>query len=332
MEGSLENICRTPDCTFSQTGVCILNNEPETCLERLASLSEITSEVEAQAGAPVLASPVQMENFSSSLTLTPRDTLELTKSRYCKVVGILGVPNTGKTASLVSLYLLLAHSKLSGFRFLDSKSVMAFEEISRGARRWNEANLPTHLTTHTELLDERAAGYLHLRLESKEDHSKFDLLLTDLPGEWTTTLIDTDRTDRLAFLKSADKIWITVSAEEVAEKKMRQFSIHRLELLLERLSKFLEGQMPDVTIVVTHCDKTESVKNHLEPLQQFANNFKINVVEIASFSSNVAVAPGTGIDKLIKDLIDVKDETTNEFWPNVVSENIRHMLRFQTNT
>ncbi len=95
------------------------------------------------------------------------------QERYCKIVGILGAPGAGKTGCLVSFYLLLAHGRLSGFDFRDSKTVMAFEEISRGARRW-DANYPEQLTSHTEISDERTAGFLHARLRTKVDNKPID--------------------------------------------------------------------------------------------------------------------------------------------------------------
>ena len=124
--------------------------------------------------------------------------------RYFRVVGILGEPDAGKTASLVSLYLLLSRGKLTGFKYADSRTLMAFQEISQGALRWNEGEHPQQLTTHTKLADGRSAGFLHLRLMPTEGSEAVDLLLPDLPGEWTTALTDSNRFDRLDFLKGAD--------------------------------------------------------------------------------------------------------------------------------
>lgn len=328
----LARICQHPDCTFSQTGQCIFNREASTCPDRLASISEIEMDKLDTAGGTVLSAPEEMERFSSSLSLNARDTQKLTRNRYCKVIAILGVPGTGKTASLVSLYLLLAHNKLTGYRFLDSKTVMAFEEISKGARRWNVGKLPEQFTAHTELQEERTAGYLHLRVQRTEDSRNMDLLLTDLPGEWTTSLIDTNRTDRLSFLKSSDRIWITVNAEEIAAPKTRQLTIHRIELLINRIKTFLSGKMPGITIVITHCDKTDSVVKHLEPLQLLATDFSIVAKEIASFSGNDEVQPGLGIKELIEDLSGLRSSIRTEFWPELPIEEVeRNMLRFQDN-
>ena len=57
--------------------------------------------------------------------------------RYVHLVGILGEPNAGKTGCLVSLYLSVTQRCLDGISFADSSTLMGFEEISQGARRWN---------------------------------------------------------------------------------------------------------------------------------------------------------------------------------------------------
>ena len=325
------NICNKAECTYSQTGQCILNNEPVSCPDRLESLiGNNLFEDDNIMGDVVLNAPAETERFSSSFSLTVEDSQKLMRSRYCKIVGILGVPGTGKTASLASLYLLLAHGKLKGYRFLDSKSIRAFEEITSGARRWNDGNLPDQLTVHTEAQDERIAGYLHLRLEHLSNGQKVDLLLTDLPGEWTTSLIDQNRNERLSFLQSAERIWITVNAIDIETVATRHLTLHRLKLLIERLKIYLVGNIPDVCIVVTHCDKSASVKSHLSYLEVLAEGFDIKVFEIASFSDNDQVAPGTGINTLMSDLLEMRKVSKFEFTTASTSTSkLRHILQFQ---
>jgi hypothetical protein len=93
----------------------------------------------------------------------------------------------------VSLYLLVSRAKLKGFDFSDSRTLMAFNEISQGVLDWNEGQLPDQLTQHTELADDRTAGFLHLRLRRNADGEALDFLLPDLPGEWSTSFVDKDR-------------------------------------------------------------------------------------------------------------------------------------------
>ncbi len=331
MSATEELICNRSECTLAQTGECILGNDPTTCVDRLKSLEYLEEpSVLELIGSSVLESPTELERFPGSYTLSTDYCEELMRSRYCKVVGILGVPGTGKTASLVSLYLLLSHSKLSGFEFRDSKSIMAFEEISRGARKWSKGNLPEQLTVHTELQDERQAGFLHLRLHYTNQNVATDLLLTDIPGEWTTSLIDSNRIDRLNFLKSSDRIWIMLNGEEVADAETRQHTIHRLKILVDRISILLAPYIPDLTIVITHCDTNEGVKKHLATFLSKYPSINIKVFEIASFSSNDEIPPGTGLSELVEDLLVIRNEKKTSPWlESETIDGMRQMLKYK---
>src|SRR3546814_773327 len=176
-------------------------------------------------------------------------------NQYCRLVGILGAPDAGKTAVLVCLYLLLASQKLAGYEFRNSGTLLAFEEISRGARRWKQGDSPGEMTQHTEARDERAAGFLHFRLVRTETNDVADILFPDLPGEWSTSLIDLNRSDRLDFLRSADVIWIMIDGVELAERTTRQTALHRTGLLLQRIRTMLGPNLRPIRLVISRRDK-----------------------------------------------------------------------------
>jgi hypothetical protein len=328
MDSSTTPICKKEGCTLSDTGICILSKDPATCPERLASLWETDSNV---SGDEVLSTPKEPERFAGSFTLGTSQVEKLMQQRYCHVVGILGPPGAGKTACLVSFYLLLANARLQGFEFRDSKSLMAFEEISRGAKRWNAANYPDQLTVHTEIADERDAGFLHVRLKASALEKSIDFLMSDLPGEWSNSLIDSNRADRLSFLKSADRIWIMINGEEIANDTTRNYTIHRLSILIDRVAALLGEIRPPITLVVTRKDRFESKEVYYEKLKEKANesDFSFKVIEIASFSDGETVAAGDGIDTLITDLISIREIKATAFWPQTKNQfGTRQMMKF----
>ena len=156
----MSDACTFEGCTVGETGACALENDPETCERRVgrrpapgAAVATDPSAAESLSdiGAPVLERPVGTASFPSSRTLGPDAVSAIMGSRYVTVVGILGDPESGKTACLVSLYLLVSNAQLAGWSFADSKSLMAFEEIARGARDWDEGNPPEQMTVHTEM-------------------------------------------------------------------------------------------------------------------------------------------------------------------------------------
>ena len=327
--------CKRTDCTVAQTGICLLINNPDKCPERLLMGSEpAAAELSDAAVPPPLSAPVRNPQFPSSLTLTPNALREACGGRMFRLVGVLGSPDAGKTAILVSLYLLLSRGKLQDFKFADSGSLRAFDEISRGARRWNGGQPPEQMTNHTEDPDDRTAGFLHLRLRDRKSGARHDILLPDLPGEWSTSLIDSNRVDRLNFLKAADVIWITVDGRQLIQPQTRQQVLHRTGLLLQRVSEFLGPKVPPVFVVISHKDHGDPSEASLRKLQAEAArlNLAIKILQVASFSDNEAVAPGMGIAELIGASLASSSSTASaSLWPDSVgTDGSRHFLNFRT--
>jgi hypothetical protein len=216
-------------------------------------------------------------------------------------VGILGAPDSGKTALLASLYLLLAHDRLAGYAYADSKTLMGFEEISKGARRWNNGRLPEQLTSHTLMADERIPGFLHLRLQATDRGRVADFLIPDLPGEWTDSLIDEARSDRWAFLESADVLWLMVDGRGLANGQ-HLLRLHRLKLLLDRLQSLLTSPYPPILLVITRRDVVDVPQDILDRMTALADErgFEVAVHLVASFvAEDSQLQPGEGIAPLV---------------------------------
>lgn len=250
----------------------------------------------------MLERPEGMASFPSSRTLEPDAVSAIMSSRYVTVVGILGDPESGKTACLVSLYLLVSNAQLAGWSFGDSKSLMAFEEIARGARDWDQGNPPEQMTVHTEMADDRRPGFFHLRLVRDSDGQRIDLALPDLPGEWTTDLVATSRIDRFEFMKAAEAIWVVLDGRALENKERRQGVISRVGQLAGRLGALFEGPVPRLMLAVTHRDAgepTPSVINRLEA--ELAKRYiTATIVPVAPFSDDdERVRPGFGLERLI---------------------------------
>lgn len=310
--------CRREDCTFAETGECLLSYEPSSCPERTTVDGE--PRVDGQDRA----------HFPPSRACTLRDARSLMARRYLQIVGVLGEPNAGKTACLVSLYLLLARNRLRGFGFADSTTLRGFEEISRGARRWDRTHPPEELTHHTELTDDRSASFLHLRLVRTSDAGPAaDLLMSDLPGEWTTELVAKERVDRLAFLKRADVVWIVIDGSKLRTAATRQLSRHRLDLLVGRLGKLLSDRKPPLIFVVTRRDQGALDDGSLTELHTVGSRsgFDAEVVEVASFAEPSAdVVPGHGIEELLRKTTR-SPEHKGLLWPDDIVEDALELPR-----
>ena len=267
-------------------------------------------------GAAVLESPDETPRLPSSLTMGLEEAKTLMTRRHTAMVGILGLPDSGKTACLVSAYLLLAKGALEGYEYADSRSLMAFEQISRGSRLWRKDDEPGQLTIHTEMADDRQAGFLHLRLRRQVDGRFFDMLMPDLPGEWSKALIDKADSERFSFLGSASVIWLMVDGRAFAEPKTRHYATYRAEMLVERLSVILPTPRPRIILVPSWRDIGEFPADAYERICETgrAHEMEIALAPIASFSFG-DVEPGSGIASLI-DMTLNHNRAAPDFWPD----------------
>ncbi|KVT48319.1 hypothetical protein WK53_12690 [Burkholderia ubonensis] len=250
--------------------------------------------------------------------------------RHTTMVGILGLPDSGKTACLVSAYLLLARGKFEGYDYVDSASLMAFEQISRGSRIWTKGDEPAQLTTHTEMADDRQAGFLHFRLRRQQDGRFFDMLMPDLPGEWSRALIDKTDSNRFAFLGSASVIWLMVDGRAFADPKKKRYAIYRAEVLVERLSAILPTPRPRIILVPSWRDIGEFPTDAYQSICEEGrrHDMKIALAPIASFSFG-EVPPGSGVASLI-DMTLNHDRPSPDFWPDDRSPGTRTLSCFRS--
>ena len=332
--------CNFDGCAVGETGVCALERDPATCDHRVGTVAADASGASQSAdalpqtgeiGRAVLDRPSSTASFPSSHTLGPDVIGDLMASRYVTMIGILGDPDSGKTACLASIYLLVANASLTGWTFADSRSLMGFEDIARGARDWNAGMPPDQMTVHTEMSDDRRPGFLHLRLVREADGRRVDLALPDLPGEWTTKLISSAQAERFGFMKSAEVLWIVIDGRSLADKERRQGAISRVGQLAERLKTLFDGAVPRLMIVVTHRDGGEladTVSTRLST-ELLRRDVEFTVVQVAPFSESDSVRAGFGIEDLIDATVGTP-RAAPDFWPSMdPSDGARSYLAFR---
>ena len=327
----MESVCRNESCTYKETGLCLLGNDPKDCPEFIIS-DEHSPDLDIDVGTDDTSSVVTDIKLPSGLVLGKEDVSRKMSRSYCQLVGILGSPGAGKTAALVSLYLLLAHGRLDNFSFRDSDTLMAFEQISQGARRWEEGNLGQELTQRTQMVDERQPGFLQLRLYHDDSAKEVDVILPDLPGEWTTTLTDKNRFDRLKFLLSCDVIWLVMNGQDLREKTKKHREIHRAELLVQRLvGNFESSKLPRLMLVVTHADLGKLEPTALEEMARKATEFgfAVAVHHIASFAPDSEVEPGQGLSELMSVSLESNEINAIRTWHQNAEGYHREMLNFR---
>ena len=325
--------CSNAECTYGQTGICLLNKDPEECSYR--GIEDERAD-DGDGGEYLDSESADSQDdetrFPPSNALGMHDVRNFMGNERCRIIGLLGVPDSGKTACLVSLYLLLSHDRIPGYSFADSRSLVALDELSRGARRW-QGGTPEQMTVHTERGDDRFPGFVHFKLRRKADGARLNLIIPDLPGEWTNSLIDRNRTDRLSFLSSADAIWVMVNGQMLVVKEQRLGTIHRTNLIIDRIAELCDPDVPSLRLVVSRGDLGVPDERSFRQLQDNADRHGISmpVSLISSFSISPEVRPGTGIAELVASTVETGSPVA-EFWSEGSSGTFgpRNSLRFRS--
>lgn len=298
--------CSKQDCTIAATGKCVELNQPSECPNATASTGAANHETPSALG------PASARTFPPVNELGINDARVVTLGRYVHLIAVLGATDAGKTCMLNSLYLLASHAGLAPrFRFAGSLTLAGFELRARRLRKWTNGRLPESLTEHTSHSDERNPGLLHLALsDEKLGGSRVELLLTDLPGEWTTKLVEKARTaDRFMFLQRADGLVIAVDGLKLHDSSQKHIELRNLEHLIDRLANAVDMDRR-IPIFFVAC-RVDAIGIEIPPgLQDIVelargNGFVAQAAVVVSFSANPDQVPnGYGIQSLVESIID----------------------------
>jgi hypothetical protein len=310
--------CDNKDCTVSETGLCLLSHKnPTDCPHFQVITGEMMPEsFSAQVSETIIAGKQKksfVRQFHSGFELGIQDAAEIMRGRYVYLIGILGVTDVGKTCFLSSLYLLTSHGGIKpDYVFAGSLTLQGFEDRARRLRKWKGGLLPDKLAEHTYLSDPRNPSFMHLALrEGGSQGKRIELLLTDLPGEWSSSLIDhADTAIRFAFLRRADGIIYLIEGPLVVAAETRHVEIHRAKLMLDRLSQLvLIDRDTPLVLLISKCDRLLDMQVPAEVIEirdyALEIGFDAEIIMSAAFSSKpLEVKSGTGVLEAVKSVID----------------------------
>lgn len=313
--------CKNEDCTVTQTGICLQGHKKlSECpdferVEESVSPEVIDSKSDEMELSETTAKPI-MRRFHSGNELDIEDVTDIMRGHYTHLIGILGAYNAGKTCFLSSLYLMASCGELQpDYLFAGSFTLPGFEIRARRLRKWSSGTLPEKLTDHTYLQDPNIPAFMHLALQEKGVRGRrHELLLTDLPGEWSTSLVDRAETaSRFEFLKRADGIIFVIEGPLLALSESRNAEIFRAKLLLKRLiyNVQVDKHVP-LVILISKCDilnmkAPDGVSQIKDEAMELG--FNATVILAASFSSVPDKIPsGTGVLKAFETIL-------NYNWP-----------------
>ncbi|MPR13065.1 TRAFAC clade GTPase domain-containing protein [Microvirga tunisiensis] len=219
---------------------------------------------------------------------------------YGHVITILGAGDAGKTSFLCSLYCMAASGDLEahGYRFAGSLTLPGFEARTRKSRNWEKGKVPDRMTYRTQYEVDRGAGFMHLDLHRIGQERRMRLFLSDLPGEWTTTLIDNARNaDRLRFIDRSDGILILIDGPTLLDRLRRGQTLNQHKILIDRISAIVPNRCP-IAVLATKGDQIGmTTPPALDDIVQHArrSGFQAHGAVISSFSGVEEVCSGAGV-------------------------------------
>lgn len=333
--------CNKQDCTIAETAKCLEGHEPpSTCPHYIVfadtnTLPSLEPSLQVASVAPLTSPP---RRFHAGFELGTQDAAEIMCGHYTHLIGIVGCTNVGKTCFLSSLYLLASHGHLRpDYLFAGSLTLQGFEDRVRLLRKWADGILPDKLAEHTTLQNPRQPAFVHLALREPADSGRrLELLLTDLPGEWFSSLINHSETAaRFSFLKRTDGIIFVVDGPLLAQPTNRHAELLKSKILLDRLSNSV-GVSHDVPFVllVSKCDLLLSTGNMPEIVQirddAVSFGFKPTVIWSAAFSSqSEKIKSGTGVKETIKTIVSQAGLPAARSWAGSSISGDRAFGRFQ---
>lgn len=313
--------CTKEGCTVAETGKCLLYGEPDSCEFFSTDGSGAAEEVvEGVSQRPLeVTDAANPRRFLSGHELGTSEAARLMSGRYTHLIAILGCTDVGKTCLLSSLYLLASSKQLQGFTFAGSKTLRGFEERARRLRKWEQGTLPEKLAEHTTLADPRTPAFMHLALQGRDDQRRYELMLTDLPGEWSQQLIERSQTaDRFSFLHRADGVILMIDAPLLMSDTTRHTESRRAQLLLTRLGETvkLDPELP-LILFLSKSDLTDmarppgiaAVEEHAESL-----GFTPTTIIGASFSQEPDRIPnGSGVEDALQVIVRAEHALPSKF-------------------
>lgn len=305
--------CTEEGCLIASDGICARSGGTSPCEKATVSLEdEIAQQVpgmafEAQIETKELISAATVVHAGNELGIA--DAAELMCEHATLVIGVVGFYGSGKTSFLNALYLLASCGGMSahGYAFAGSLTLPGFEERARASRKWEMGRIPDRMSIRTKIAEGRSAGFMHIDLFRRPTGRSIRLLLSDIPGEWASDLVDNVRhAARFRFLDRSDAIFMMVEGTLLTTPQTRHAEMHRQEMLLDRIAEIAIPGTP-VHIVLTKADEIEMVPPPgLVRLVEYAQSkgFRASSHTIASLSKLREVASGTGVLELLIDAIE----------------------------
>ncbi|PXV58834.1 hypothetical protein CLV62_14314 [Dysgonomonas alginatilytica] len=310
-------ICIQEGCNISVDGKCLEGLDKDNCPHcSIEDILDLNTE-------SILPSPTDevsqtrnvVENkyrkLYSATALKEEETISITSRSLARVIVLAGVPFSGKTTTIASLYdSFLRNYSYAGYLFKSSKSLIGLEEISFLSRSYSERNkADTQRTPYAIGKD----NYIHF--EIADPNRCTDLLFTDISGEHFENAINNKQdAEKLYFLRRADHFTLFIDSSKLLNNHHRAFTRKQnrgiLKALLEAniLSSetFVEIVFSKWDIVLDNKESNNEVfivvENELKDIL-ISRKIQTTIHKIISRSDFENIDSGEGLDVLLNQWI-----------------------------
>jgi hypothetical protein len=221
--------------------------------------------------------------------LTTSDASLVWGLRRAPILALIGLPGSGKTSFLGTLYLLLKRGPVGVKHFAGSLTLQGWANIT-SKMYWAQGQPPRYPDRTSG--EAREPGYLHLSLADGSGIQ--DVLLADTPGEWYVSLLKNAQADdgeaARSTIQHADVILFFIDLDRLTSSTTRYLTERNTTVLLDRIA----AQRPGIPLVAVYAKRdrmTEDVVQSVTVIQQrITRNFPDHqsVQTVASIPSSTS--------------------------------------------
>jgi hypothetical protein len=305
--------CTREGCQVLADGVCAAGNEPpDKCPNRSVIVVGDLDVYDSEDDAGTASSTAAEERLPlpSGEALDTEDVSLFLRSRPATFIAVVGDKDSGKSTLLCALYDRFLRGPFSGFSFVGSRSLIAFERRSHYSRLESGRSVPD--TPRTSISE--GLKYFHLALCTEGAPStRRDVLFSDRAGEtYSRARGNSTIIESLVEIPQADSVVVLMDGRRVADPLERSSA---LQSVRQTLRAFLDnGALTTksvVDIVTTKCDLIAADKESAaidQALRLFEDRLRVDFTprlralsfwQIAARDPAGKLSPGHGLDKLI---------------------------------
>ncbi len=176
----------------------------------------------------------------SGLPLGEVDAEAILGTGHPRLIALVGLSGSGKTTALAAFWTLLRRGhRPSGYDFAGSYAMLGWHAISR-PMAWHPEG-QRQFPPHTTATGEREPSLLHVALRRGE--SVYDLLFTDLPGEWFREwAFDRDAVPGANWIANESDLLMLLSDSQALRGAARGAARSQYDALAARVADAADGR------------------------------------------------------------------------------------------